>query len=170
MKFSALWGNAFVPPRVAFHKIGVGGRDGVVEDSTGLRLVKMRMAHLGSVMKRLGHHFVNVLTIDIEGSEWQVLDDIFGGGIVTAKQQEPRHADVPLIRHILVEVHLTPRISPGRTPGDVLKMHEARCIPATGIGRCDSKSCPQSTTCAAISTSSATYIDCDGMRVGPRVR
>ena len=60
----------------------------------------------------------------MEGSEWASLEDIFG-----VPQQSDvfplgeHHRKNPLVGNLLVEVHLTPSISPGRTVRDALELH-----------------------------------------------
>ena len=61
--------NQEVFKRVTFHKIALGTISGSSEDHTMVET-------LYDIMHRLNHSFIDVLKVDIEGSEWPVFSDI----------------------------------------------------------------------------------------------
>jgi FkbM family methyltransferase len=87
-----------LPPGFFFHPVGLAGRDGTLRvagprrgnkfncrplpssepDPTGFRVPVGRLATL---MRRLGHERIDVLKMDIEGGEYEVLDDLLAGPI-----------------------------------------------------------------------------------------
>eukprot|EP00884_Botryococcus_braunii_P008595 jgi/Botrbrau1/17737/Bobra.0127s0002.1 len=67
-------------PRTHFHEYGLGGREGLVKSSAQLTMGRLTgdfaIKRLGTIMQELGHTWVDVLKVDIEGSEWDFLEDI----------------------------------------------------------------------------------------------
>jgi len=61
-----------------FHSVGLGVDDG--------RLGTMPTKKLSTIMKDLGHEWVDVLKMDIEGGEWQVLKGLLAQGPIAAGQ------------------------------------------------------------------------------------
>ena len=116
-----------VPSGAAFHKIGISNVDLAAGEagSTGASDTVIRpVMRLGSIMASLGHGFVDVLKIDVEGAEWPVLEQLVGvlggGGGGGSGSAAPAS-----IGHILVEVHLKPSLARGRRPEDALRLHRA---------------------------------------------
>jgi hypothetical protein len=65
-------------PHITWHTVGLGARDGDV-DST--RYGKMHLQRLATIMASLGHSWVDVLKVDVEGYEWDIfLEDILASG------------------------------------------------------------------------------------------
>jgi FkbM family methyltransferase len=97
-----------LPETFHFHSLGIGGRDGTaeffppVEDGhvsfsnapsaaqTGTP-VSAEILSLGTIMARRGHDRIDVLKMDIEGFEYEVIEDIAKGDIRPG--------------HVLVEFH-----------------------------------------------------------------
>lgn len=77
-------------PGLHFHAIGIGRDNGTALTSLDDR----KMHSIEQVMGKLGHKWVDVLKMDIEGHEWDVLSDVF------AKSG----AQLPTTQ-LLVEVH-----------------------------------------------------------------
>jgi FkbM family methyltransferase len=96
-----------LPSKFRFHELGVAGHDGVArfslprpdyvsysvsdEPPDGERVVEAQVERLATIMKRLGHSRIDLLKMDIEGSEYSVIDDL-------AKSR-------PEISQLLVEFH-----------------------------------------------------------------
>ena len=97
-----------LPPALQFHAYGIGSIDGVarfyppeddrfvsfsiVERSVpGRAAIEAPVRRLASIMEQLGHDRVDVLKMDIEGAEYEVLDDVL-------------RSDIP-ITQLLVEFH-----------------------------------------------------------------
>jgi len=71
-------GDNFLGPGISFYNIGLGGKDGIITPSKkkspksvipSHSKVKWEMLTLRSIMEKLGHKHVDVLKIDVEGSE-----------------------------------------------------------------------------------------------------
>jgi hypothetical protein len=61
-------------PHVTWHTVGLGARN---EDVESTRFGKMHLERLSTIMESLGHPWIDVLKIDVEGYEWDIfLDDI----------------------------------------------------------------------------------------------
>lgn len=124
--------RAALPPRCAFHQIGIRGQS-TGSDATMTRgaldarhRTDMLTWDLRSIMKVLGHTRLDILKMDIEGSEWAALKDVFGGSqenTSISQSQDLERRKPPLVGNLLVEVHLTPTISPGKTALDALELH-----------------------------------------------
>ena len=98
-----------LPPNLHFHPVGLAGHDGAVDFALPRRgsrfnyrapvhlkgmsaeTVSAPVARLATHMKRLGHEWIDVLKLDIEGGEYAALDDL-----LTRR--------VP-VRQLLVEFH-----------------------------------------------------------------
>lgn len=86
-----------LPEKLCFQDVGVAGTDGVirfyppanpdhVSFSTNIihgasGAVELPVARLRSIMDKLGHQRIALLKMDIEGSEYEVIDDIIKSGI-----------------------------------------------------------------------------------------
>lgn len=107
-----------VPDAFHFHEYGIGSHDGlaqfyppendrfvsysIVERGAPGAVVEVSVRRLTTIMEQLGHQCVDVLKLDIEGSEYDVLDDVV-------------REDIP-VKQLLVEFHhFLPRIPVGRT-------------------------------------------------------
>ncbi len=105
---SVAWLNAqTLPASFHFHATGLGGRDGtasfvppllpqfasfsMARDARRAKLVECEIQRLGTAMRALGHTRIDLLKMDIEGAEYDVIDDIA--------------STRPDIRQILVEFH-----------------------------------------------------------------
>ena len=60
-------------PNLHFHAIGIGRNNGTLLSS----LDDGKLHNIHKVMDKLGHKWVDVLKIDIEGHEWDVLSDVY---------------------------------------------------------------------------------------------
>lgn len=82
-----------LPPQFRFHALGMGSHDGsadfflpanpehasgsvVQRSGGGLERVSVQLRTLASVMRELGHRRVDILKLDIEGAEYDVIDEI----------------------------------------------------------------------------------------------
>ena len=63
-------------PKIKFYNLGLGTR--ILQDPEG----RTRVMDLRSIMKMLGHEVVHYLKFDIDGSEWEVLQQWFQDGII----------------------------------------------------------------------------------------
>ena len=107
-----------LPPTLRFHEIGIAGIDGtatfqsplkegrvsysLIERRGVLPPVTAQVRSLGSIMTMLGHDHVDLLKLDVEGAEYDVIDEI-----VTRKLD---------VRQLLVEFHHRfKEIGPART-------------------------------------------------------
>lgn len=85
-----------LPTKFHFHEIGLAGRDGTAkfgpptnlqrDDFTTLRghvegAVEFPVARLETLINRLGHTHIDLLKMDIEGAEYEALDDILRSSI-----------------------------------------------------------------------------------------
>lgn len=57
----------------------------VFETRAGVESVDVPVARLSTLMDQLGHDHVDLLKMDIEGAEYDVIDDIVGSGIVVGQ-------------------------------------------------------------------------------------
>lgn len=95
-----------LPPSLVFHPVGLAHFDGVLQFSppedrshvsysalgaSGPNAIECRVERLSTCMARLGHGSIDVLKMDIEGSEYDVIQDILNSGITP--------------RQLLVEFH-----------------------------------------------------------------
>ncbi|MGH2643449.1 MAG: FkbM family methyltransferase [Chitinophagaceae bacterium] len=96
-----------LPPRVYFHPVGIAAEDGYTDfyaprgNGTGSHSklkneyatapIKVPMKRLVTIMKEQGHHFIDLLKMDIEGAEYEVLEEIINNHIP--------------VRQLLVEFH-----------------------------------------------------------------
>lgn len=89
-------GQQSLPPRMTYHAIGLAAEDGDVAfklppvegydsfslgdgDGAGEDQVLCPVRRLESLMAQLGHSRIDVLKMDIEGFEYQVIDDVLSG-------------------------------------------------------------------------------------------
>lgn len=69
-------------PGLHLHEYGLGDKDGWVSTggdksmTLGKKFDGFHVKSLPTIMKELGHNWIDVLKIDIEGAEWEVLDSI----------------------------------------------------------------------------------------------
>jgi len=104
----AFVGGQKVPAGFVCHPIGVGGHDGtatffppenpnhishtlIERRETSASAIQVEIRRLSTIMRDLDHQRIDVLKMDIEGAEYDVLDDILERGLP--------------IRQILVEFH-----------------------------------------------------------------
>ena len=96
-----------------YHYIGLGGVDAVTLGHTGASSVGMRVKTLPTIMRELGHSFVDILKFDIEGSEYAFVDSMRSRWKDTA------------IGYIQVEYHVGGvggwKIAPGRNYYSVIE-------------------------------------------------
>ena len=117
-------GMGGLSPRTCFHEVGLGGLDGRSVGSQGfgerfgIRL-RLPVRTLRSLMDELGHSEVDILKIDIEGSEWPSFEQIYGG--VTGPALRPTPHAAPKVGNILVELHAWSSTS----VEDVLRLHSS---------------------------------------------
>ena len=100
------------PAAVNYHYIGIGDNPGTFSGNTGSRSVDFQIDSLSNIMERLGHPYVDVLKMDVEGSEWSTVDALMRGNTLSR------------VGHILMEIHLAGSISPEREWPDVVRMVE----------------------------------------------
>jgi FkbM family methyltransferase len=99
-----------LPPKFHYHAVGLAASDGeaaflkpeiegwdsfgtITDETPENRIVRCPVKRLSTIAAELGHDRIDLLKMDIEGFEYQVLDDIFSGNVV--------------IDQILVEFHHT---------------------------------------------------------------
>lgn len=86
-----------VPDRFHFHPLGLADRDAVVGFAAPLQegwdsfslppadsseeLTPCPVRRLGSLMAQLGHDYIDVLKMDIEGFEYAVIEDVIAGSV-----------------------------------------------------------------------------------------
>lgn len=85
-----------LPPRMTYHAIGLAAEDGEVAfklppvegfdsfslmEGEGDDHVNCPVRRLESLMQQLGHSHLDVLKMDIEGFEYQVIDDVLSGPV-----------------------------------------------------------------------------------------
>lgn len=94
-----------LPTKLHGHEIGLSAFDGTskfqcssddgtmyrISQESGGEQVELEVRRLGTIMKLLGHDRVDLLKIDIEGAEYEVIEEITRNG--------------PLPRQLLVEYH-----------------------------------------------------------------
>jgi len=89
--------NQILPAKYVFHSYGMYGQDGNIKmyplsggeaayttievPDTKDRVIEVELKKLSTIMEELGHDRIDVLKIDIEGSEYAVLDEIVEKGI-----------------------------------------------------------------------------------------
>jgi FkbM family methyltransferase len=113
-----------LPPRFRFQPVGLAARDGLAQfrvprrgfnftpDTGGGVTITAPVRRLSTLMRELGHDHLDVLKLDIEGSEYDVLADLLG---------EP----IP-VRQLLVEFHHNfPTIPFARTEATVRALSAA---------------------------------------------
>jgi hypothetical protein len=99
------------PAGANYHYIGIGAAPETFYGSTGSRRISFLVNSLNNIMDTLNHPYLDILKIDVEGSEWGLIDAMAKTGF-------------PDIGHLLVEVHLTDRISPEKEWPDVVRLVE----------------------------------------------
>jgi FkbM family methyltransferase len=110
---SVSWVRAqHLPDRFHFHALGVAARDGTARfalRSEGKRfnyrsgaalgagsiMVEAPVARLGTLMERNGHDRIDVLKMDIEGSEYEVLADLLAHRIAVGQLLVEFHHTLP---------------------------------------------------------------------------
>lgn len=97
-----------LPNRYRWHEIGVAAQDGPAtffppanpkhishslhpHAATSARAIQIEVRRLPTIMRDLGHESIDVLKMDIEGAEYEVLDDLLHSGLA--------------VQQILVEFH-----------------------------------------------------------------
>ncbi|MEX0821211.1 MAG: FkbM family methyltransferase [Rhodothermales bacterium] len=105
---SARWvADQNLPASFHFHQIGIADYNGTAkfnaplnpdfvsytttEEGDAARAIEARVRHLARIMQELGHEHVDVLKLDVEGSEFEVIPDILSSELD--------------VRQILVEFH-----------------------------------------------------------------
>ena len=100
------------PPRVNYHYIGIGtAPDASFVANPTYGDYSFRVDSLHNIMATLNHPYIDVLKIDVEGSEYSVIRALAAKGM-------------PRIGHLLVEVHLSEQWSPNQEWPDVVRMVE----------------------------------------------
>ena len=113
-----------LPREFRFHPVGISNRDGEIvlhpprrannphfsqDRDSGSKVspeaVSCPVSRLGSIAKRLGHRRIDVLKLDVEGSEFDCVPDLLGSGIEVGQ--------------LLLEVHYR---NPGRSIQDGIKL------------------------------------------------
>ena len=56
-------------------------------------------------MIRLGHSYIDVLKVDIEGDEWDIFDDLFNNNINSNNLSPTELIKKPLFGQLLIELH-----------------------------------------------------------------
>ena len=70
-------------PKWTYHSYGLGGEDPTITDYWDWRTQKRAnctscpMKHLPDIMKELGHDYIDILKVDIDGAEWRSFDYIY---------------------------------------------------------------------------------------------
>ena len=107
-------GGVQFPPAVNYHYLGVGDNPGWFAGNTGSRSITFQIDSLSNIMEHLGHPYIDILKMDVEGSEWSTVDALIRdhGGVLAQ------------IGHILIEIHLAGSISPDKEWSDVVRMVE----------------------------------------------
>ncbi len=85
-----------LPPEFVLHPVGLAGYDGTASfaaadnpDWVSHSMVRTEnravesfpVARLSTLMERLGHNHVDLLKVDIEGAEYDVIDDMLSSGV-----------------------------------------------------------------------------------------
>jgi FkbM family methyltransferase len=119
-------GSQTLPDRFIMHEFGMANHNGELlfspplheehvsyfASGPGPKTVQLPVRRLQSIMSELGHQSIDVLKLDIEGSEYDVIDDILNSGII--------------ITQLLVEFHhRNPRIGIGKTREAVRRLRAA---------------------------------------------
>ena len=119
-RFMLLLGDFFhlgklqYPAAVNYHYIGIGDNPGWFDGNTGSHSISFQIDSLSNIMEHLGHPYVDVLKMDVEGSEWSTVDALM----------RDRAGVLSRVGHILIEVHLAGSISPDKEWPDVVRMVE----------------------------------------------
>ena len=118
-----------LPPRFKWQQVGLAGYDGeasffppdnpafishtmLPRESGGGRAIRVDVRRLSTLMRDLGHDRLDVLKMDIEGAEYDVIDDIVASGV---------HID-----QLLIEFHHRfPNVGIERTRQAVTKLNAA---------------------------------------------
>jgi FkbM family methyltransferase len=118
------------PPNFRFHPIGVGGsnRDAIFYPPTNPNWVsysiipqklvssapiKVKLRRLATITNDLGHDKIDLLKMDIEGAEYEVIDDLLAHGFASYKQ-------------LLIEFHHSrPEISIRSTINAIIRLNKA---------------------------------------------
>jgi FkbM family methyltransferase len=90
-----------LPAQFVMHGYGLAGHDGeitffapenpnhvshtAIESAASDRKISVPVKRLGTVMRELGHNRIDLLKMDIEGSEYEVIDDLLKSGIAPAQ-------------------------------------------------------------------------------------
>lgn len=118
-----------LPSTFKWHQMGLAGRDGTARffppvnpshishsllerAETDERAIDVQVRRLSTIMRECGHEALDVLKMDIEGAEYEVLDDILDQGLP--------------VRQILVEFHHRfPRMGVERTRRAIQRLNAA---------------------------------------------
>jgi FkbM family methyltransferase len=117
-----------LPPEFVFHSYGIAGQDGLrrfsppanqnfvshtlLERDTPWPTVEVQVRRISSVQQILGHARIDLLKMDIEGAEYEVIDDLLAG-------------PVP-VRQLLVEFHHRwPEVGIAKTRTAIRKLNAA---------------------------------------------
>lgn len=101
------------PERLVLHPYGVSDRDGyelfypphdpsfvsfsTVAQAPGSLAVQLRVKRIGTIMRELGHSAIDILKLDIEGSEYRVISDVAHTGIRPKQLLVEFHHHLPMI-------------------------------------------------------------------------
>jgi len=87
----------------------------IAREATGARAVEVQVRTLPTLMAELGHGYIDLLKMDIEGAEYAVIDNL-----ISQKVE---------VHQLLVEFHhldrFTPGMSPARTKDAIRKLNRA---------------------------------------------
>lgn len=83
--------------RIYFHKTALGIYSGTSE-------MHSLNEQLLDIMHRLGHTFINLLKVDIEGGEWSVFNNLFENGVHSDSNRQPSSEALP-VGQLLIELH-----------------------------------------------------------------
>jgi hypothetical protein len=83
--------------RIRFHKVALGVRSGTSEDHALIE-------SLPDIMSRLGHSYVDLVKVDIEGAEWDVFESLRTTSQTSGVRGVREHLP---IGQLLIELHYT---------------------------------------------------------------
>jgi FkbM family methyltransferase len=125
-------GEQALPPKFRFHPVGVAARDGVARfraprrgfnytpaasDETSTVAAPVR--RLSTLMRELGHEYLDVLKLDIEGGEYDVLADLLAESLPVRQLLVEFHHNFPTIPFARTESAVRELIAAGYELFDV---------------------------------------------------
>jgi FkbM family methyltransferase len=123
------WINAqTLPPRFVFHPWGVAAHDGtgrfspphnpghishsLIERDTPWPAIEVPVRRLATLLGLLGHESIDLLKMDIEGAEYEVIDDLLSSGVA--------------VDQLLIEFHHRwPEVGIDKTRKAIRQLHDA---------------------------------------------